>query len=360
VHVSLPSDLLEGKVDAAPPATEEFQPGKSPAGDVDAILEALRGAKKPLVVASPAMAPARGRAALRAFEEASGVPALVMESPRGVNDPSLGLLAEILAGADVVVLAGKKRDFTLKFGAAFAASARVVDVDGDIAAQVAAWNAAAPRKAWTKSGWRDEVRAALAFRPAAWASLASTAGAPAHPVEVGRAVQKLLDAPDAVLVADGGEFGQWSQATLSAPHRVINGVAGSIGAALPFAAAAKLAYPKANVVAMLGDGTFGFHASEIDTAVREKLAYVAVVGNDACWNAEYQIQLRSYGAARAQGLDLLPTRYDRVAEAFGAHGEFAATAADLPGALSRASGAGRMACVNVRIERLPAPTFRRE
>lgn len=57
-------------------------------------------------------------------------------------------------------------------------------------------------------------------------------------MEVGRAVQKLLDAPEAVLVADGGEFGQWSQATLQAPHRVINGPAGSIGAALPFAAAA--------------------------------------------------------------------------------------------------------------------------
>jgi acetolactate synthase-1/2/3 large subunit len=110
---------------------------------------------------------------------------------------------------------------------------------------------------------------------------------------------------------------------------------------------------------MLGDGTFGFHAAEIDTAVREKLDYVAVVGNDACWNAEYQIQLRSYGAARAHGLDLLPTRYDQVAAAFGAHGEQVGRPAELAPALARAAAAGRAACVNVMIERLPAPVFRR-
>jgi acetolactate synthase-1/2/3 large subunit len=217
---------------------------------------------------------------------------------------------------------------------------------------------------WAKGGWLDEVRSAIAFRPAAWRNLASKAEGPLHPVEVGREVQKLLSGPDAVLVADGGEFGQWAQATVTAPHRVINGVAGAIGAALPFAAAAKLALPGSAVVAMLGDGTFGFHSSEIDTAVRCGLAYVAVVGNDRCWNAEYQIQLRSYGAARAQGLDLLPTRYDRVASAFGAHGEHVERpgelAAALQSAMRRAAGSGLPACVNVMIERLPAPVFRRE
>jgi acetolactate synthase-1/2/3 large subunit len=110
---------------------------------------------------------------------------------------------------------------------------------------------------------------------------------------------------------------------------------------------------------MLGDGTFGFHASEFDTAVRCGLPYLAVVGNDSCWNAEYQIQLRSYGASRARGLDLLPTRYDRVAEAFGAHGEQVERPAELGSALQRAVRSGKPACVNVLIERQPAPVFRR-
>ncbi len=354
VHLSLPSDLLEAAVDMELPAKEDFSPEPAVPGADEEILEALRKARKPLLIAGPALGNARGRAALRLFEDTTRVPSIVMESPRGVNDPCLGLLAEVLAAADAVVLAGKRRDFTLRFGAVFSRDCKVIEADGPPDCQAAAG------KSWQKSGWRDEVHSAIAFRPAQWKTLASKAGGPLHPVEVGREVQKLLAAPDAVLVADGGEFGQWAQATVTAPHRVINGVAGSIGAALPFAAAAKLAMPGSNVVAMLGDGTFGFHSSEIETAVRCELAYVAVVGNDSCWNAEYQIQLRSYGAARAKGLDLLPARYDRVAEGFGAHGEYVERPAGLAPALQRAAGAGRAACVNVMIERLPAPVFRRQ
>ena len=353
VHLSLPSDLLEARVDAVLPAREDFFPEPNFPGVNEEILDVLQKARKPLLIAGPALGNARGRKLLEQFEHATRVPAIVMESPRGVNDPCLGLLAEVLAAADVALLAGKRRDFTLRFGADFAKDCNVIETDGlpNLGSKTS--------RTWPKSGWLDEVRSAIAFRPVHWNTLASKPFGPLHPVEVGRAVQGLLEAPEAVLVADGGEFGQWSQATLSAPHRIINGPAGSIGAALPFAAAAKLALPGSNVVAMLGDGTFGFHASEIDTAVRCGLAFVAVVGNDACWNAEYQIQLRSYGAARAHGLDLLPTRYDRVAEGFGAHGEYVERPAELPPALQRAAGAGRAACVNVMIERMPAPTFRR-
>jgi acetolactate synthase-1/2/3 large subunit len=278
-----------------------------------------------------------------------------MESPRGVNDPALGLLAEVLSTADTIVLAGKKPDFMLKFGAVFSPACRVIEVDADFAG----WADAASRRDWPPSAWLQEVREALAWRPPHWASVESAPGGPVHPLEVGRAVQKLLDAPDSVLVADGGEFGQWAQATLAAPHRIINGPAGSIGAALPFAAAAKLARPASTVVAMLGDGTFGFHAAELDTAARRSLAYVAVVGNDGCWNAERQIQVRAYGATRARGCELLPTRYDHVAEGFGAHGEHVARAGELVPALERAQGSGRVACVNIAIESVPAPVYRR-
>jgi acetolactate synthase-1/2/3 large subunit len=110
-------------------------------------------------------------------------------------------------------------------------------------------------------------------------------------------------------------------------------------------------------VAVLGDGTFGFHALEFDTAVRHGIPVVAVVGNDARWNAEHQLQRQQYGAARALGCELLPTRYDRVVEALGGHGEHVERAADLAPAVARALASGRPACVNVLIEGLAAPTF---
>ena len=181
-----------------------------------------------------------------------------------------------------------------------------------------------------------------------------------HPVEVGRAVQKIVDrSPDAVLVVDGGEFGQWAQACVNAPTRLINGIGGSIGSAIPFALAARIARPTSPVIAMLGDGTFGFHMAEFDTAARARLPFVAVIGNDACWNAEHQIQLRAYGRERAHSCELLPARYDLAVAALGGHGEYVARVAELPAALERAVASGKPACVNVMIERLPAPVATR-
>jgi acetolactate synthase-1/2/3 large subunit len=175
-----------------------------------------------------------------------------------------------------------------------------------------------------------------------------------------RPLQTVLDShPDAVLISDGGEFGQWAQACLSAPNRLINGPAAAIGSALPMAIGAKAAKPDAPVVACIGDGTLGFHIAEFDTAVRYHLPFVTVIGNDARWNAEYQIQLKSYGADRLIGCELLPTRYDLVTTAFGGHGEHIDAAAGLLPAVERAQQSGHPACVNVSMEGLPAPVVKR-
>ena len=86
-----------------------------------------------------------------------------------------------------------------------------------------------------------------------------------------------------------------------------NGISGTIGASVPFAIAAKALVTAEPVIGIVGDGAFGFHMAEFDTAVRHDLPIIVIVGNDARWNAEYQIQLRNYGANRAHGCDLLPT-----------------------------------------------------
>jgi acetolactate synthase-1/2/3 large subunit len=209
-----------------------------------------------------------------------------------------------------------------------------------------------------KSAWRDEVRAALAFRPTGWHAATSRQNGRLHPLQVLLPLQAVLDEhAESVLILDGGEFAQWAQACLTAPNRVSNGVAGAIGAGLPFAVAARLAQPDAPVIAIMGDGTFGFHPAEIDTAVRYRLPFVAIVGNDARWNAEYQIQLRDYGPNRVGGCELLATRYDSVTQGFGGYGELVTRVDEVVPAVRRAIASGLPACINVMLEGQAAPTF---
>jgi acetolactate synthase-1/2/3 large subunit len=109
----------------------------------------------------------------------------------------------------------------------------------------------------------------------------------------------------------------------------------------------------------MGDGTFGFHMAEFDTAVTYRLPVVAVVGNDAKWNAEYQIQVREFGANRARGCEMRPLRYDEVASAMGAHGELVTHAEEMLPAIQRALASGLPACINVMIESVAAPHISR-
>lgn len=385
VQLGLPTDVLEARVAPAWPEAAAFEAASMPlaAETAGMIRAALAAARRPLVLAPPALCTPRGAALLAALRGSLGVPVVPMESPRGVNDPSLGAFAEELARADLILLLGKALDFTLRFGRApaVAAECRWIVLDPEaallgraartqrdrvvLAAVAGPWEAAAALAAGPPmaghAGWTTGVTAAIAHRPAAWDAWRGTPAGPVHPVTLCHALQPWLARdPEAVLVCDGGEIGQWAQALLSAPARAINGVAGAIGAAIPFAIAARRARPEATVLAVMGDGTFGFHMAEFDTAVRHRLPFVAVVGNDGVWNAEHQIQLRDYGADRAHGCLLAPaTRYDLVAAALGGHGEFVTEAAALAPALDRAFASGLPACVNVLIEGQAAPVVRR-
>jgi len=394
VHLSLPTDALEGEADTATPDQRSFAVEPMALADevAAALMHNLAEASRPLILVGPSAMTRPMREATAALQAASGVPIVGMESPRGVADPSLGAFAEVLARADCVLLVGKRLDFTLKFGSApsLAAAAQVHQVDADdaeiersrralgdrlrtatradtpsalralTAAARAAAGAARSGGVAPTSSWLADVLGAVAYRPPAWNGARSDMPGRLHPVQMLRPLQALLDSDaESVLVCDGGEIGQWASACLRAPHRVINGVAGSIGSGLPYALGARCAQPDAPVVAVMGDGTVGFHIAEFDTGVRYRLPFVAVVGNDARWNAEYQIQLREYGPARLLGCELLPTRYDLVAQAFGAHGEQVSNAAAMTAAAGRAQASGLPACINVMIEGVAAPQIRR-
>jgi acetolactate synthase-1/2/3 large subunit len=384
VHLSLPSDLLDQQADESAviwpePATPVLAPLAETAADK--ILAAIAGAARPIIIAGPQLSTVAGRALLQKLEVATGAPAVIMESPRGIADATLGAFPDLIKRADLIVLLGKALDFTTKWatGPAFDPDVRIVSIDPDPALverarketgkRLVAGSVASPAAAArilisraaknAPSSWLGEARNAFDHRPEAWNQIASQTHGRLHPAEVFRVLSPFVERdPDTVLICDGGEFAQWGQSMLPVRRRLINGVTGSIGSGLSFALAARLVEPKAPVFAILGDGTIGFHISEFETAARLGLPFVAVLGNDARWNAESEIQRRDYGANRMHGCELLPARYDRVVAALGGHGEHVERAVDLPGAIERALASGKPACVNVMIESTAAPVIR--
>ena len=88
---------------------------------------------------------------------------------------------------------------------------------------------------------------------------------------------------------------------------------------------------------------------EYDTAVRFKLPIVGIIGNDHAWGQMLRPQISTYGADRVVATELLPTRYDKVVEALGGHGELVTEPKQIRPALERAYASGKPACVNVMI-----------
>jgi acetolactate synthase-1/2/3 large subunit len=386
VHLSLPSDLLEERVESNAIVWPDARSGAPPAltdAVADATLAAISSAARPIIFAGPQLSNVSGRALLSRLEAATKAPAVILESPRGIADATLGAFQDLTRRADLIVLIGKALDFTTRWasGQGFDPALRLISIDpeaalveravkemdgrlvlGSIADVRGAAETLIRRAAAMKprdGGWLKEARAALDNRPAAWATITSQTPGRLHPAQVFRALRPYVERdPDTVLICDGGEFAQWGQSMLPVRRRMINGVAGSIGSSLSFANAARLAEPKAPVFAVLGDGTIGFHLSEFETAARRKLPFVAVLGNDALWNAESQIQFREYGKDRMHGCDLTPARYDLAVAALGGHGEYVERAEDLPGAIERSLSCGKPACINIMIESIAAPVIR--
>jgi acetolactate synthase I/II/III large subunit len=176
-----------------------------------------------------------------------------------------------------------------------------------------------------------------------------------HALSVHKVVKSILR-PDDCLVFDGGDFCHFGRSFLPAlrPKRWLYvSSLGMLGSSLPSALAAKLAYPDSRVIMLTGDGAFGFNGMEFDTAVRHNLSIVALLGNDAAWGIDRQIQLGLYG--RPVATELRQARYDQVVQGLGAYGEFVERLEDLEPALQRALTAGRPALLNVAVQRAISP-----
>ena len=395
IHISLHDDVLRDVADRA--ASNAPVPGitELPSAHLQhlqlgqPVLDKIKAAKRPLVLAGPSFARAPWEEKFQALAAATGIPMLALESPRGLRAPRIGALAEVMPEVDLVVLLSIGPNFMLGFGQApaFDATTQFVccnnnqDVlseaahrlGGDQVTTVALSGEHAltllgaddPSSSGLQSnaaeaGWKSQVEEAIAWRPSAWQDIGAEAP-PFHAACVAAEVGKFLDKnPETSLIIDGGEVGQWCQAVLDAPCAIINGPSGAIGGSIPYAIAAKSARPDHPAIAMLGDGTAGFYFVEFETALREQLPIIAIVGNDAKWNAEHQIQVRDYGAQRAFGCEMVPTRYDEMAKAMGCYGENVTDIHELVPAIERAIASGKPACINVPLQSIAAPAISRK
>ena len=405
VSLSLPVNVLEDTVadsgDRVPAGTMRDQagrPAKTSGENADGaepdvtafrkIVARLREAERPLIVAGPSAARPRLRAALGAFCAQTRLPLVVVDHPRGLSDPALGHVAKALPRADVVLLFGKTQDYRIGYGAGLAEGCALLQID-PVRDEIGRYRApeigmaaelepaaqallVAARELdavpWPETAWAEEVAALMAEVDEPQDVGATDEGM--HPWRVLDALAAMLDERErdgkaVCLVIDGGEFGQWARARLASRLRreaalhFVNEPSGAIGYAVPFAIAAKLARPEATVVALAGDGAFGFHAMELETAARVGAPVLAVIGNDGAWGTERHLQRARYGNDRTVATELLAARYDVLAHGLGGHGEYAPEGAELSAALAAAFAAldsGKVAVVNARIRSVASPT----
>ncbi len=171
---------------------------------------------------------------------------------------------------------------------------------------------------------------------------------PLHPMRLYKELGEVLDR-NAIVIGDGGDF-------VSYAGRVIDtyepgcwmdpGPFGCLGSGPGYALAAKIAHPDRQVVLLQGDGAFGFAGMEFDTLARHGVNVVSVMGNNGIWALEKHPMEFLYGYSVAA--ELRPgTRYDKVVEALGGHGELVERPEDVKPALARAFESGLPALVNV-------------
>ena len=178
------------------------------------------------------------------------------------------------------------------------------------------------------------------------------AGAILRDAGSGATLAEIAD-PDHLGIADGGDLLSFARVGLTSRHYMDSGTFGCLGVGPGYAIGVGAAGFGERIVCVLGDGAFGLNGMDFDTLVRFGIPAVLVVGNDAAWGQMMRPQGAIYGWDRLQATLLRPTRYDKVVEALGGHGEFVTKPDDILPAIERAFASGKPACVNVIIDQKP-------
>jgi acetolactate synthase-1/2/3 large subunit len=388
-HLTIPVDLFRAEAaESAESMPAEAKAAPPSSGDIERAIAMLRAAERPVAIAGSGVWWSHAEDVLRRFIERTSVPLYTITMARGAisdehplvmgyADPALNRAAvTVFRGADLFLVIGKRIDYRLAMGGSrlFPPGARFIQIDIheeelglnrklDLAIRADARDAleslteAAGHADWPARPWLQEARSARRAWEAKLSIAAADVRAPIHPAAFFRELRAAL--PEGTLLSwDGGDFVHWGRALLPARESggwLRLGPLGTIGSALPNSLALQLANPGRPVAMITGDGALGFYLAEMDTAVRHKLPVVMIVGNDAGWGLERELQTHSAGGASTVACELQAARYDLVMQAFGGGGETVERLEQVRPAVERAFAAGVPYCLNVKIRGVRSP-----
>ena len=331
------------------------------------VVDRIRQAKAPVIIVGMGLRWDKAYPELRALAERIGAPVFSTPKVKGAlpeNHPySAGVFIggklemEILGEADLIIGVGLDPADMLakpwKYRQALIAIDRVsntneiyhaeMELVGNIAEILAMLTEALPAEhKWDENvapGYRKKVYDALA--------LPTQGLAPFRVSDITRE----LTADDVILTTDVGA----AKLLLSQiwrpcqPNSVLmSNPLGTMGCAVPAAIAAKLVFPKRQVVSLCGDGGFWMRMAELQTAMELGVAPVIVVLND---QALSQIKIKQLKKKLAVvGTEFRGANYVKIAEAFGANGTSVSTEVEYAGALKEALRSSTLTVIEARID----------
>lgn len=163
-------------------------------------------------------------------------------------------------------------------------------------------------------------------------SLQESAGSSAFPLKPQRIVADIRTAmPDNGIVSlDNGMFKLWFARNYRAYGQntlLLDNALATMGAGLPGAVAAKIAFPERSVIAVAGDGGFMMSLPDLETAVRLKLDLAVIIIKD---NAYGMIEWKQQSMGmKPFGLTFTNPDFVALAASFGARGHRVHNASEL-------------------------------
>jgi acetolactate synthase-1/2/3 large subunit len=352
-HIALPFDVQNGPVDRSEiwgdPTYGRF-PSRRVAPDaqyVELAAKLLRKAKAPLFICGGGVVLAGAEQELQELAEKLNAPVATTVSGKGSIDErcahSVGVVGSnggtpetraVVDASDLIVFVGCRAGSvtTERWRHPADGAARIIHIDvdpavpgrnykvdvpliGDARLCLAALNEAVTQREGDLSFVDQKKREKFA----AFDALAASGGTPIKPERVVAELQKVLDR-DAIVVADPGTpcpyFSAFFQVRKTGRNFFSNRAHGALGYSLAASIGAHFGRPSVKTVAVMGDGSFGMCAGELETMVRRKLPITLVVISNATYGWIKAGQKSGYGQ-RYFSVDFSETDHAKVAEAFG-------------------------------------------